>query len=119
MGKKIKRRHAGEVVVRRWGSGFLGTTDDGFDVVRIPARGEEGYQRADQYCILCHQPECQEWADVEVVAGPNAGKILCHLSDCQLRDLTHKVANRVINELLQECKPHRINEGAADETADL
>ena len=115
MSRKIKRRHAGEVVVRRRGSGFLGTTDDGFDVVRIPARGEEGYQRADQYCILCYREECQEWADVEVVAGPNAGKILCHLSDCQLRDLTHKVANRVINELLQECRPHRITEEGCDE----
>jgi len=105
MSKPLYRK-SGEVVKRKPGSCFLGTVEESLDVVRIPAEDEEGYDVPDP-CMICDDPHCQEWANVEVVAGPHAGNWLCHLSDCQTEDLDRETAQRVINELLAECRLHR------------
>ena len=106
--KPVPNRKPGEVVKRKPNSCFLGTVEEGLDVVRIPTEAEEGYDKLDlDPCMICDNPHCQEHDNVEVVAGPHAGAWLCHLSDCQTEDLDQETAQRVINELLAECRPHR------------
>lgn len=86
-----KRRQPGEVVVRRPGSGFLGTAEP--RLVRVPERpeyddeGEPGSLGEAAPCILdCGDPDCREWANLRIVGGPHDGKHLCHISECEMSD---------------------------------
>ena len=94
-----KRRKPGEIVSRRPGSGFCGSADP--QLVKVPegkpyemdcVRGPDGRWRANaggeaSSCMVgCGDPECREWANVEIVSGPHAGEFMCHVSECDMRD---------------------------------
>jgi len=32
----------------------------------------------------CEDPECREWANLEVVGGPYAGDFMYHISECEM-----------------------------------
>jgi len=34
----------------------------------------------------CGDPQCREWANLEIVEGPDAGTFMHHISECELMD---------------------------------
>ncbi len=74
------RRYIGEVVKRKAGSGFVGSSLPEF--VKIPTDPKEV-----DYCMLsCGDSECKEYANLEVVKedGSPTGEYLYHISECQM-----------------------------------
>lgn len=77
------RRKPGEKVRRQPGSGFCGSSEP--LLVRVPA--EPQYQDEVSSCMMgCDDPECREWANLEVVGGPFAGDFMYHISECEMFD---------------------------------
>ena len=99
-----KRRNPGEVVHRASGTaGFIAVDSDSLPILlRVPSGKayEFDYIFADgewrenpggeaNYCMMgCGDPNCREWANVELVSGPYAGQHLCHVSECQMEEIT-------------------------------
>lgn len=74
-----KRRKPGDTVRRSPGSGFLGAAEP--SLLRI-SEGE-----LPDPCILgCGDPDCQEWANLEILEGEFKGEFLYHISECCLGD---------------------------------
>ena len=92
------RRKPGEVVQRSPGSGFVGSAEP--QLVKVPegktyegtcVRGPDGEWQANlggeaDPCMVCGDPECREWANVEIVSGVHAGDFMYHISECQMSD---------------------------------
>lgn len=78
-----KRRKPGEVVRRLPGSGFVGSADP--QMVRIPS-GHDFVDQADPCMMGCGDPECREWANLEIVEGPHTGQFIYHISECEMVD---------------------------------
>lgn len=79
-----KRRKPGEIVKRVPGSCFLGAEEP--SLVRLTDESDGDMHYMDTYCFLCDDPDCTEWANVQVVGGPHNGEWLCHLSECRMED---------------------------------
>ena len=37
--------------------------------------------------MRCGDPECREWANLEIVEGEHAGSFMYHISECQMLDV--------------------------------
>lgn len=81
-----KRRRPGEIVARKPGSAFLGAGQP--RLVRLTDETDGGLHDIDLCVGLCDDPECQEWANVEIIVGPHKGGWMFHLSECMMEDLT-------------------------------
>jgi hypothetical protein len=94
-----KRRKPGEIVQRKPGSGFAGSTEP--QLVKVPEGkayeydtipdGEGGWVanpggEADSCMMFCGDPECREWANLEIVSGPYKGEFMCHIAECEMED---------------------------------
>lgn len=86
-----KRRSPGEIVVRCSGSGFLFAAEP--RLVRVPERpqyddaGGPGSLGEAAPCILdCGDPDCREWANLQIVGGEHDGHFLYHISECEMSD---------------------------------
>jgi len=94
-----KRRSPGEIVKRKAGSGFVGSEEpslvkvpDGktyeFDTIKDPDgkwMANEGGEAS--HCMMfCEDPECREWANLEIMNGPHKGSFMYHISECQMDD---------------------------------
>lgn len=86
-----KRRQPGEIVRRTPGSGFLADAEPQF--VRVPDGakfldydGLDSEGEGERCTMGCGDKHCREWANVEVVGGPHAGKHLYHIAECQMSD---------------------------------
>lgn len=83
------RRQPNEIVRRKPGSCFLGAAEPSIVRLSGPADGAlyEGDSR-DNYmpCVICDNPDCIEWANVQIVDGEHKGGWLCHLSECEMED---------------------------------
>jgi len=77
-----KRRHAGEIVCRSPGSGFVGSAEP--HQVKVP--DGPAYDGADPCMLGCGDSGCREWANLEIVGGPHSGEFMFHISECQLGD---------------------------------
>lgn len=99
-----KRRNPGEVVRRANGTaGFVATlgaeslpmllrVPSGkiyeFDCILVDGEWRENPGGEASYCMMgCEDPNCREWANVEVTSEPFAGKHLYHVSECQMEDV--------------------------------
>lgn len=95
-----KRRSPGEIVKRKAGSGFVGSEEPSF--VKVPEgktyefdtiKDSNGNWMANEggeasRCMMgCKDPECREWANLEIVTGPHKGNVIYHISECQMEDL--------------------------------
>lgn len=78
-----KRRTAGEIARRSPGSGFCGSTEP--ELVRVPA-GDAYIDEAAPCMMGCSDPECREWANLEIVSGEHVGHFMYHISECDLDD---------------------------------
>lgn len=78
-----QRRRPGEVVRREPGSGFVGSADP--QLIRVPS-GNDYKEEADPCMMGCGDPECREWANLEIVEGPHTGQFIFHISECQMLD---------------------------------
>lgn len=79
-----KRRRPGEIVKRQPGSCFVGAAEP--ELVRLTDESDGELHAVETWCSLCDDPDCQEWANVEIVSGEFAGEWMCHLSECQMED---------------------------------
>jgi len=94
-----KRRNPGEIVRRTIGSGFCCSEDP--QLVKVPdgkayeslyVRGPGGkWQQnpggeADSCVSGCGDPDCREWANLEIMTGPYKGEFMCHISECEMSD---------------------------------
>lgn len=81
------RRFPGEIVIRRPGSCFCGSADQGTQYVRLtdPVVDGDMHHISELGCFVCEDPDCREWANVQVLTGPYAGDWLCHLSECEMQ----------------------------------
>jgi hypothetical protein len=77
------RRKPGEVVRREPGSGFVASSDP--QMIRVPS-GHDYSDQADPCMMGCSDPECREWANLEIVEGPHAGQFIYHISECEMLD---------------------------------
>jgi len=77
-----RRRSPGEIVKRTPGSGFLGNAEP--SLIQVPP--EEAYTAEADPCLICDDPECREWANLKIVAGPLTGEFLYHISECEMKD---------------------------------
>lgn len=95
-----KRRQPGELVKRQAGTaGFINSSS--FMTLRVPSGKEYEFDRIvvdekgqtvregeAEFCMMgCGDPECREWANVDVVSGPFSGQTLYHVSECQMEDI--------------------------------
>jgi len=75
------RRKPGEIVRRRPGSGFISEAEPAF--IQVPE--DEAYTLEADPCMLnCGDPECREWANLQIVDGEHAGQTLFHISECEM-----------------------------------
>lgn len=81
-----KRRQPGDVVARKPGSAFCGSGEP--RLVRLSDERDGELHDIDSCLGLCDDPDCQEWANVQIMAGPHNGNWMCHLSECMMEDLT-------------------------------
>jgi len=79
-----KRRTPGEIVHRKPGSCFLGAAEP--SLVRLTDENDGNLHDVEAWCHLCEDPDCQEWANVQIVDGPEKGGWMYHLSECQMED---------------------------------
>lgn len=78
-----QRRKPGEIVRRKPGSGFTGDADPEWVMVPLePAYSEE----ADPCILGCGDPDCREWANLEITSGQFKGQTIYHISECELLD---------------------------------
>lgn len=77
-----KRRNPYEIVRRRPGSGFVASAEP--TLVRVPE--EPAYTDEADPCMLCDDPACREWANLEIINGPHAGSHMYHISECEMTD---------------------------------
>lgn len=75
-----KRRQPGEIVRRCPGSCFCGSPDP--ELVRLTDESD-GELHDIQPCMVCDDPDCREWANVQI-AGTD--RWMCHLSECEMED---------------------------------
>ena len=80
-----KRRQPGEIVARKPGSAFVGSGEP--RLVRLTDETNGELHDIDSCLGLCDDPNCQEWANVQIVAGPRKSRWMCHLSECMMEDL--------------------------------
>jgi hypothetical protein len=85
-----KRRQPNERVRRKPGSCCLGAAQP--EIVRLSGPEDGELHECDHLqlfcCMLdCDDPECVEWANVQIVGGPHDGEWLFHLSECQMEDV--------------------------------
>ena len=82
-----QRRKPGDLVRRKAGSGFLANSEP--TLVRIPVDADPEEETGP--CLLgCGDPECQEWANLEVIEdgyAPVRDPYLYHISECQMEDV--------------------------------
>jgi hypothetical protein len=92
------RRKPGEIVRRKPGSGFCGSAEP--QLVKVPeGRAYEadcvisnGAWKANpggeaSVCMMgCGDPECREWANLEIMSGLHKGEFMYHISECQMKD---------------------------------
>lgn len=73
-----KRRRPGDVVWKPSGAGFSSLAGWGM----IPEGSEP------QPCLLCDDPDCQEWPDLWPCTpdGQPTGGNWCHVSECEMLD---------------------------------
>ena len=76
------RRNPGEIVKRKPGSGFIGSAEP--ELIRVPD-GQE-YNEAEPWCMLCLDPDCREYANLEIVNEKfeRTNNFLYHISECQM-----------------------------------
>jgi len=96
-----KRRLPGEVVKRKAGSGFVGSAEP--SLIKVPegktyefdvAIGPDGDFTRElneggeaSFCLTgCGDPECREWANLEIMNGPHKGDFIYHISECEMED---------------------------------
>ena len=76
-----KRRKPGDWIRPLPGAGMTGDAD------RLLAQIQP--EENPDFCCLCDDPECREWATLWTEPDPQvAGKrhMLCHVSECQIND---------------------------------
>lgn len=78
-----KRRRPGEIVRRKPGSCFVGSAEP--SLVRLSDESDGDLHYVDS-CMLCDDPKCQEWGNVQIVDWPHKGGWMHHLSECQMED---------------------------------
>ena len=83
-----KRRRPGEIVRRKPGSCFVMAGEP--SLVRLSDESDGRLPYVDS-CMVCDDPECREWGNVQIVDGPYKGQWMCHLSECQMEDDKTKV----------------------------
>lgn len=76
-----KRRQPGEIVRRLPGSCFCGSPTP--ELVRLTDSSDGELHDCSQPCMVCEDPECREWANVQVV---DTGRWMFHLSECEMED---------------------------------
>ena len=82
------RRNIGDVVWLAPHSGFVGESN----LYQVRLLGEPLDQSGLPYsvCMLCNDPECREWYNVQLTEGPYKGSQLPHVSECQMFDEPRK-----------------------------
>lgn len=63
---------------------FLGAEEP--SIVRLTDETDGDMHHVEAWCSICDDPDCQEWANVQIVEGPYKGEWLCHLCECEMED---------------------------------
>lgn len=84
-----KRRQPGELVIRCAGSGFLGAAEP--SIIKVPEGNDWEWASKDNRggagpCMICNDPECKEYPNLQIVQGPWTGEYLYHISECEMSD---------------------------------
>ena len=78
-----KRRQPGEIVRRCPGSCFCGSASPSPELVRLTDELDGDLHDSTFPCPLCDDPDCREWANVQIVGTSGW---MCHLSECEMED---------------------------------